>query len=856
MWQRRIQYWLRRGGRSAALQEEMALHLEEKIEELRETGLSEQEARAAAQRAFGNLLIRQEDSREVWIARYWAEFWQDLRYGARSLAAQPAFTTAAVLALVLGIGVNAFSFNVYNSLAWESWAIRDPDTAVQVLQEGRLGSWSGFSWQHFRYLQANARSVDGLAADLGINVRVTRGESIWDGEAGAVSDNFLEILAPGMAAGRGFLPSAAEAVLSHDAWVTRFGGDPSVLGSYIELNRHPFQVVGVAPPGFQGATVNRTDMWVGAEWIDLLQPAAQGLESVSFCCLSVVARLKPGANRAVAQAELAALHSQYLESVRRPQARLILSDPSFLANPMRSTQTRPVFLVVAVASLLILVMACANVANLQLARAASRQSEIALRLSLGATRGRIIRQLVVESLCLSGMAGLASLAVSQWMPAWTFRQLIGPEERLNFQFANDARVLLFVLLATFAASLLFGLAPAISAIRSASAGPLRQAGRCTSSGRLRLVLLTVQVALSMILLTGTALLVRSTDQLRRVDIGLPQDRLLVMSTRFDASRLSSAQAKALLASLMERTAALPGVESVSLASRIPFGERCGGAVEDPANHERIRVTMHEVSPNFFETLRVPILLGRNFTSADVGRGTIILSESAARRFFPAGDVLGRTLNLPGPSEVVGVVRDFGTAEFGSERDVYQVVESAGRCDNLLVIRHAGAAAGLMTALPKQAYGLDRRFILSVVPYRSVVAKARHSADLSATIASVLGGLSLLLVCVGIYGVAAYGLAKRTRELGIRVALGAHPGRILTMVLRQNLGTVAIGAAAGIIGAIAFGRLLRSLLYGVSPFDPQALFWSVVILLTASVLAVWGPARRAARTDPAITLRHE
>lgn len=856
MWIRRIKYWLHHTRRSAALREEMALHMEEKIEELREAGLSEREARAEARRLFGNLLIRQEDSREVWIARYWSEFWQDLRYGARTLAAQPGFTLAAVLALVLGIGVNAFFFNVYNSLSWEPWAIRDPQSAVQILQERHSGRWAGFSWPHFRFLQEHARSFEGLAADSGINVRVTRGDSIWDGEAGAVSSNFLDLLAPGMTRGRGFLPRVPEAVLSHEAWITRFGGDANILGISIELNRQSFQVVGVAPAGFNGATINRTDVWVGAEWRDLLQPAEQRLDSDSSCCLSVVGRLKPGVSRASAEAELSTLHAQYLESVRRPPGRLLLSSPSFLANPTRSTQTRPIFLIVAVASLLILALACANVANLQLARAAARRGEIALRLSLGASHGRLIRQLIVESLCISAMAGIASLAVSQWLPGWTFRHLIGPEERLSFQFANDARVFFFVLLATLAASLLFGLAPAISAIRGAAAGHLRQGGHSTCSGRARLILLAAQVALSTILLTGTALLVRSIDQLRRVDIGLPQDRLIVMSTRFDASRLSPAQAKALLDSLMDRTAALPGVESVSLASRVPFGERCGGAVEDPASHERIPVTMHEVSPNFFETLRVPVLLGRGFSAADAGRGTIILSESAARRFFPAGDALGQTLQLSRPSEVVGVVRDFGTAEFGSERDVYQVVESAGRCDNLLVIRHSGTAPALLAALPRQAYGLDRRFILSAMPYSSVIAKARHSADLSAAFATVLGGLSLLLVCVGIYGVAAYGIAQRTRELGIRVALGARPVRILVMVLHQNLRTVVVGAVVGILGAIAFGRLLRGLLYGISPSDPLAMACALVTLLATSTLAVWGPARRAARTDPAITLRHE
>jgi hypothetical protein len=249
----------------------------------------------------------------------------------------------------------------------------------------------------------------------------------------------------------------------------------------------------------------------------------------------VVGRLKPGVGPDAAQAELNTLHAQYLASLSRPPARLLLTAPSFLANPTRSRQAFPIFLAVAVTAFLILVLACTNVANLQLARAAARRPELALRISLGATRIRILRQLMVESLCISGLAGIASIAISAWLPGWAFRQLAGAEERLTFTFANDVRVLVFIVLATFVAALLFGLAPALSAFRGATAGDLREGNRATSIGRMRAVLLAIQVTLCTILLSGTALLARSLDQVRRVDIGLPQDKLLVMSTRFDPS---------------------------------------------------------------------------------------------------------------------------------------------------------------------------------------------------------------------------------------------------------------------------------------------------------------------------------
>jgi len=860
---RRLRYWLRSAKRRAALREEMELHIEEKAAELRETGLSEPEAQAKARRLFGNVPMKQEESREIWISRYWSEFWQDFRYGARTLAAQPGFTLAAVLALVLGIGVNAFFFNIYNSLAWEPWAIRDPQSTVQVLWQRNSGRWLGFSWPHFRYLQANTRSVTGLAADVGINARISQGDAVWDAEVGAVSPNFFDLLVTGFTLGHGFSAEAgllrapaAEVVLSYDTWRAQFGGDPNIIGAWIELNRHRLQVIGVAAPGFNGATITRTDMWVGAAWRDILQPGEQTLNNADACCVSVVGRLKPGVSRDAVQAELTALHAQYLASSSRPPARLLIAAPSFLANPTRSSKAFPIFLAVAVTALLILLLACANVANLQLARAVARRREMALRVSLGASRVRILRQLMVESLCISGLAGIGSIAISAWLPGWTFRQLVGPEERLTFTFANDARMFVFIALATFVAALLFGLAPALSAIRGATASDVREGNRGPSSTRVRAVLLATQVALCTILLSGTALLVRSLDRARHVDIGLPQDKLLVMSTRFDASGLNPGQARALLASLAERIASLPSVESVALASRVPFGEQCNASAQDPDTKERIPVTMHEVSENFFETLRVRLLAGRNFTRGDAGRNAVILSQAAAQRLWPGENPIGKTLQLSRPSQVIGMVRNFGTAEFGSERDVYQLVESSGRCDNLMVIRHAGNPATIMAELPKQARGLDRRFILSVKQYRDIVAKLRHSADLAAAVASVLGGLSLLLACVGIYGVAAYSVSQRTREIGVRAALGARPCQILTMVLKQNLRTVTIGAVIGIASAAGFGRLLARLLYGVSTADPLALAATITVLSITSTLAAWGPARRGSRVDPAITLRHE
>ena len=861
---RRVRYWLQSSRKRIDLRNEMESHLQERVAELQASGWSEAAAQAEARRLFGNLQVRQEESREIWIARYWSEFWADIRHGSRTLIRQPAFTIAAVAALVLGIGFNAVLFNVYNSLAWEPWAVRNPQQIVQVLTaERNSGSWRGMSWPSFQYVQAHVRSLTGLAGEANLRARVTQGDAAWDAQIGAVSSNFFEVLGTGFSLGRGFSAlianarnQAPEVILNYDTWRARFNANATVIGTWIEVNRERLMVAGVAAPGFNGATILHTDMWVEAGWGDLLQPGEIPTSDPNSCCVSVAGRLRTGVSRGAAQAELTTLNTQLSDSLHRPLGRVLLTRPSFLANPTKSRQSFPIFLALGVMAVLTLLLACANVANLQLARATARRREILLRVSLGAGRGRILRQLVAEGLCVSVIAGTCSMAVSAWLPRWAFRNIAGPDEHLGFAFSNDFRMLTFVVSATVVSALLFGLAPALSVFRDATDSALRDGGGTTSSGRMRSILLAIQVTTCAVLLSGTALLAHSLYLINSVEIGFPFQKLLVMSTGFDTSGLSSDQARSLLSSLRERVTELPGVESAALASRVPYGNQCNATATDAQNRESIPVTLNEVSASFFETMRVPILSGRPFLPSDAATGAVILSEAAAHRFWPNESALGKMLQLTHPSEVIGIVRNFGTREFGSERDVYQVMAATGRCDNLLVARYHGSPGPLIVKMSEQAQELNRRFLPSVSPYSKTIAKARRPIDLAASIASILAGLSLVLALVGVYGVTAYTVTQRTRELGLRMALGARPRSILALVLRENFLTVAIGVAIGIGGAIFLGRLLTGLLYGVKPADPLALLVGSAILFVTSALAAWGPASRAARIDPAVTLRHE
>ncbi len=821
---RRLRYWLGRARREASLREEIELHLDEKAAELRAEGWSEVDARVEARRRFGNAALKQDEAREIWVARYWTDFWHDVRYGARALLEQPGFAAAAVAALVLGVAVNSVLFSVFNSLALAPWAIRDARHAVEVMREigpTDKGRWTGLSWPHYRYLRANTRTLAGLVAHSGTTARLRRGDLARDVSATTVSENYFDVIGTGFAAGRGFSPAggnlhepAPEIVLHYDTWIAQFGGDPAVVGEWLDISGHRLQVVGVAAQGFSGPTPTRPHLWIPAAWRDRFHGNRNTMDDPDNCCISVVGRLGPGVSREAALAEVSTLSDQFVASLKQKSRRMMLGTPSFF-NPRVFGKASAVFLVMGVASLLILLLACANVANLQLARATARRREIAVRHSLGAGRLRIVRQLMAESLLLSAIAGMASLVIATWAPGWILRAVAPPGETLTFSFDVDFRVVAFVMLMTVASALLFGLAPAVTVVGAATAPGLNHGGRVTSSGRMRAVLLGAQVALCAILLTGTALLARAVDRVRHVDPGFQHEHLIVMSTGLAASGVSDEQARGLLATLVDRIEGLPQVESVTHAATIPFGDSVRTtSVQSTHTSERVTLGLNEVSASFFETLQIPLVAGRGFTRDDQARmDSAIVNEAAAERLWPGESPLGKTLLLARPAQVIGVVRGVVTRGIGSEAEPYAWVASGGDRAAYVMIRQSGDPRALLSALPAQARQIDHRYLASVTRYADVIARWQRSADVAAGIAGVLGLLALLLSCVGIYGVASYNVSQRTREVGVRMALGARPREIMALFARQHLQTVLVGAAIGTAGAIAFGHLLTALLYG-------------------------------------------
>lgn len=850
----------------AELDDELAFHAEMKRRDFVQKGMTAAEAETAARRSLGNLTLSREQAREAWSFIWLADLWRDVQYGARTLRAQPGFTLAATLALSLGIGLNGILFTVYNAMALTPWAIRDAVNTVQISVQENGEKWRGFSWPEYKFLRENTRTMDSIVASDPGGFRIRYGDQSWNASSIAVSENFFDGIGTGFTAGRGFSPAAAdplhpapEIILHFDTWQNRFGGSADTVGQWLEVNGQTLQIVGIATQGFSGPTATIPQLWIPAAWRDKLNPGMNTYTSPDSCCAQLFGHLRPEINRAQSQAEMQTLSTRFRESRERRAGRIQLSDPSLLANPGMGNQISRVFLLLSLASGLILVLACANVANLQLARAQTRRREIAVRLSLGAARGRILRQLLAESVLLASLAGLVTLALCHTVPNAIIVWMAPSEERLTLQFVADWRVAGFLIGASFAAGLLFGLAPALSAVRDAVSAGLREGGRtATGSHRLRTVFLVAQVAVCATVLGGSALLVRAMQQSRNIDPGFRWESRIVVSPNLTSNGLTDEQARDITGALGERLLQLPGVEAVAGSTLIPLGNSFSStSIARPGTKEIVVTMISKVSHNYLRTLQIPIVAGRDFDRTDETRNdVVIINEALASQVLAGQDPLGKIIDAMGKRQVIGIARNSGIRELSTVPQLNFYVPSRGDRSTRLIVRHTGAATPLLTEIPKISRTLDDRILATAIPLEQNLNRARRAAQIAATLAGGMSILALVLACVGIYGVAAYHVAQRTREIGVRMALGARPEQIVGMVLRQNLGAVAVGGAAGLAGAFGFGQLLRTLLYGLSPADPWAILGAVTTLAGMALLASWPNARRAASIAPATALRHD
>ena len=815
-----------------------------------------------------------------------SSIWQDLRYGARQLARNPGFTAVAVLTLALGIGANTAIFSVVNALFLRPLPVEDPARLVSVFtfdhnNPGHLPS----STHNFRDLRDQSDVFSGVVAFGFLPVAISsQGEEPEQLPAFAVSGNYFDVLGVRMKLGRSFLPEEDStpgghpvAILSHTLWQRRFGGDPSIVGRTVSLNGRPFTVVGVGPEGFRGTfTLFGPELWVPFSMYDTLQPGTPWYDSRRWRWLNIVARLKPGTSlehaRAATTTLARQLELQYPDAnTGRTLSVLPLLEAALGPNE-RGDYVRTGWLLSVVVGLVLLI-GCTNLANLLLARGCARQKEIGIRLALGAGRGRLIRQLLTESLLLALLGGTLALLVANWGQdlLWAYRPPFLAQTPLEFSL--DARVLTYTLAISVLTGLLFGLLPAVQATRLQLQDSLKEGGRQSGAGArspVRRMLILVEVALCSVALLGAGLFLRSLWKAQNIDPGFESRELLVMTLNLDSLGYTAAAGQVFQQRLLEEVEALPGVQAAGLAVRAPLSP--GGITrtitieskEPPPDGLGYAVPTNAVTPSYFAVMGIPIMAGRGFTEEDRPGvpNVAIINEAMARRFWPGEDPLGRHVNHPLADlrfQVVGIARDSKYITMGEAPQpfFYVPLRQHYTANVNLHVRVAGAPQSPLPSVLAKIRSLDPGLpVANPVPVSELLRQALWAPRMGAAMLGVFAALALLLASVGIYGVIAYMVTQRTHEIGVRLALGAQPGDILRLIVGGATWPALAGIGIGIAAALAAGKLIANLLYGVNPADPLVIFAVSALMVAVALLASYLPARRAMRVDPMTALRYE
>ncbi|MEK6286963.1 MAG: ABC transporter permease [Acidobacteriota bacterium] len=831
--------------------------------------------------------------------------WQDLRYGFRVLRASPGFAAVAVLSLALGIGANTSIFSVVNAALLRPLPVTEPDRLMFVYTGRSLSSpYSVSSYpDYIDYRDKNEVFSDLLTySSITMSSRADDQTDLLSGSI--VSGNFFDALGVRPALGRTFLPEEdvtpnthPVAVISHGLWERRFGSDPKVIGQQLALNGHAFTIVGVAPSGFDGPEVLETnDIYVPMMMQALVRPPRGGfsgdmnpdlLGRRGSRWLRIVGRLKPGVTPEQAQAGMttlaAGLEQAYPDQNRNTIATLF---PLSKVDPQAYTQLISVAGLLLAVVAIVLLIACANVANLLLARASARRKEIAVRLALGASRSRLVRQLLTESVLLSLAGGVVGLLLALW--TIDLLKTATPTSGVfsfTLDYHLDGRVLAFTFALSLATGVIFGLAPALQASRPDLVPALKDEVSVVAQGRRRLslrnLLVVAQVALSLVLLIGAGLFLRSLKNAQDIDPGFEADKVLNAQLNINLLRYTKAQGQEFYRQVIERVEALPGVESASLARVVPMsgtGRSTSFQIEGqeaPENTVRSEGTGSQEDPNtasanvvglkYFKTMGIGLLRGRDFTAQDKEGApmVIVINEAFARRFFEGQEALGKRVSFRGPqgpwSEIVGVVRDskYRTLGENPRSTVYQPLAQNHETGMALHARTSSKPASLAATVWREVQSIEPNLaVTSVESMADVVGGSLFAARMGAVLLAIFGLLALVLAAVGLYGVMSYSVSRRTREIGIRMALGAGSGNVLRLVLKEGMTLVGGGVAAGLIAAAALTRLLASFLYGVSPMDATTFVAIPLVLALVALLANYLPARRATKVDPMEALRYQ
>jgi putative ABC transport system permease protein len=864
------------------LEEEVRFHLEMRAEEYVAAGMAPEEARRAARRQFGNETRVREMSRETWGFGIMETILQDVRYGARVLAKNRGFTAVAVLTLALGIGANTAIFSVVNDLLLRPLPYGDAERIVmawEVSPEGRHQNTT--SRANFRAWREQGASFESMAAFSDQRFNLTGAGDPEEVSVQLATPELFKVLGVEPLLGRVLMEDDGTGgsdgvVMSHGFWKRRFGGDPGLVGKPITLNGVPYNVVGIMPEGFQWHIKQRSGTGRPAElWavLPMLTSGPEANERGRF--LSVVGRLKRGVSVEQAAAELKTIHTRLERDSpynKGYTAELIPLRDQFVGN------VRPALWILLGAVGLVLLIACANVANLLLSRVAAREKEIALRTALGARRTRVVRQLLTESLLLSLLGSALGLLVAWWGIGALVA--ISPRDLVSLQNVGiNLTVLAWTLGISVATGIVFGIAPALEATRMNLNDALKEGGKGADSQgsrsrRLRGVLVVGEVALALMLLAGAGLLVKSFAQLRKINTGFETDNVLTMVLRLPAAKYKEdPQYVAFFRQALERVRAIPGVRSAGIVNFLPLygglGSATGFNIEGrpaPPPGDGPGANVRVADAGYFGAMGIPLLRGRNFTDAEdaEARHVSLVSESFARNYFPGEDPIGKRIKVfmsqePAWTEIVGVVGDvrYDSLTAEAEPTVYQPHPELTYEFMTLVIRTTGDPAAVAPAVRRELSAIDPdQPVSDVRTMNQVMAETVGRARFNTLLLGIFAGLATLLAAVGIFGVMSYSVTMRTRELGLRMALGAQPGRVLMLVLRQGMLLTLVGIGVGLTGALALTRVMSGLLYGVGANDPTTFAAIVVLLGVVALIACYIPARRATRVDPLVALRYE
>jgi predicted permease len=876
------------------LDDEIRLHLAMEVEENVSNGMDPEQARRAANQAFGHVGLAKDDSRSAWMYRWIEDLGKDLRFGVRMLVKNRGFTAIAILSLALGFGLNTTIFTVVNAILLNPLPVRDVGRLVSLDNVDTKTKFTqaraeklGMSFPNYQDFRRQNEVFTDLATWQQIPLTWSGGAEPRQVQGYIVSANYFDVLGLNPVAGRFFLPdedtkpnSNTVAVISYALWTNKFGADPNIVGRTMNLNATPFTIIGIAPRGFKGtiSLAPTEQVWIPTSMYAQVLAGffSDNFNDRRFLAMNTFGRLKPGFALPQAEASLktiaSRLETEYpKENGGRNVALTSLAEAAVGVNNHEQFALASAMMLGAVG--LVLLIACANLANLLLAQAARREREMTVRAALGAGRSRILRQLLTESTLLSLAGAVIGLVFAYWGRGilWSYRPSFIAQNDVDL--ALDSHVLLFTLGIALLTGALFGAVPAIKASAPDLADTLKAGGRGNSVGwrsnPMRSLLVVFETALAMIALIGAGLFIRSQQNAQRIDPGFESEKLFMMAVDVGALHFTEGQAQEFYRAAAERAATAPGVQSATVASNFPVGGGLGRTVfpegqDETTGYRGTLTQLDSITPTFFDTLRIPVLRGRTFTDND-RKDTLkvaIVNEAMAKHFWPNEEALGKRFHFfgePDLRQIIAVVANTVVNQIGEDpQPVAYLPMTQGYSPFATVqVRTTGKPEAVIATVRGQVQSLAPNLaITNVQTIHEIMSQALWAPRMGAALLTLFGVLALILAGVGVYGVLSYSVNQQRHEIGIRRALGAQEGHVLRLVVGQGLRLAVVGLVVGLALAALFTRMLASLLFGVSSTDPWTFLGVTTILALVAVVACYVPARRAIQVDPLVALRYD